>query len=142
MPFLSSSLGKDIVINGNNGVFRVTETDEKFTRIQTITKIARENDNTIKIYGGLGPKLVLPTHMDYVFTFTEVSHRQLQFSVEIVQRDPSMNDYGRLILTYESRPEEHFYGFGEQFSYTTLKGQKVPILVRYVNWLSYKKNTL
>lgn len=139
MPFLSSSIGKDVITNADNGVFRVTETDEKFTRIQTITKIERENDSTIKIYGGLGPKLVLPTHMDYIFTFTEVSHRQLQFSVEIVQRDPSMNDFIRLFLTYESRPEEHFYGFGEQFSFASLKGQKVPILVRFVNegW-SYK----
>lgn len=130
MPFLSSSLGKDVVSPGDNGVFKVTETDEKLTRIQTITKIERENDSTIKIYGGLGVKLVLPTHMDYVFTFKEVSRRQLQFSVQIVHRDPAMKDYHRLMLTYESRPEEHFYGFGEQFSHTTLKGQKVPILVR------------
>jgi hypothetical protein len=43
-----------------------------------------------------------------------------------------MADYYRLILAYESRPEEDFYGFGEQFSYSSLKGQKVPILVRYI----------
>lgn len=129
-PFLSSSLGKDIINSGDNGVFKVTEADEKPTRIQTITKIARESENTVKIYGGLGEKLVLPTHMDYVFTFKEVSRRQLQFSAEIVHRDQSMNDYNRLMLTYESRPDEHFYGFGEQFSHTSLKGQKVPILVR------------
>ncbi len=130
MPFLTSSLGKDVVSPGDNGVFKVTETDEKLTRIQTITKIEREDDSTIKIYGGLGAKLVLPTHMDYVFTFKEVSRRQLQFSVKIIHRDPAMKDYNRLMLTYESRPEEHFYGFGEQFSHSTLKGQKVPILVR------------
>lgn len=123
-------MGKDIITSEDNGVFRVTETDEKPTRLQTITKIEREDENTIKIYGGLGVKLVLPTHMDYIFTFKEVSNRQLQFSVEIVHRDPAMEDYKRILLTYESRPEEHFYGFGEQFSYTTLKGQKVPILVR------------
>lgn len=109
----------------------MVETDEKPSRIQTITKIERGGtEDTVKIYGGLGEKLVLPTHMDYVFTFKEVSHRQLQFSVEIVHRDPSMNNYKRLMLIYESRPEEHFYGFGEQFSHASLKGQKVPILVR------------
>lgn len=130
MPFLSSSLGHDTAAIGENGVFKITEQDDKPTRIQTITKISREDDKTIKIYGGLGAKLVLPTHMEYVLTFKEVTHRQLQFSVEITQRDPIMNDYDRLMLTFESRAEEHFYGFGEQFSYSTLKGQKVPILVR------------
>lgn len=111
-------------------MIRVTEIDEKPTRIQTITKIERQDEKTVKIYGGLGIKLVLPTHMEYVFTFKEVSNRQLQFSVEIVHRDDIMKNYNRLLLTYESRPEEHFYGFGEQFSYSTLKGRKVPILVR------------
>lgn len=116
---------------GDNGVFKITEKDEKPTRLQTITKIQRgEDDHTVKIYGGLGAKLVLPTHMDYVLTLKEVTHRQLQFTIDITQRDPSMNDYHRLILTYESRPDEHFYGFGEQFSHATMKGQKVPILVR------------
>jgi hypothetical protein len=129
-PFLSSTLGIDEIICENNGVFKVTEQNERPTRIQTITKIEKADKDTIKIYGGLGLKLVLPTHMDYVFTFKELTHRQLQFSVEVTHRDNSMKDYSRLILTYESRPEEHFYGFGEQFSYASLKGQKVPILIR------------
>ncbi|CEP11093.1 hypothetical protein [Parasitella parasitica] len=130
LPFLSTCLGKDSVSPGDNGVFKITEHSEKPSRLQSITKIEKENDTTVKVFGGLSAKLVLPTHMDYVMTFRQVSHRQLQFSVEITHRDPSMEDYNRLILTYESRPEEHFYGFGEQFSYVSVKGQKVPILVR------------
>ncbi|KAL9545801.1 hypothetical protein MBANPS3_006978 [Mucor bainieri] len=129
-PFLSTCLGKDSVSPGDNGVFKITECSEKPSRLQTITKIQRENDTTIHIHGGLSAKLVLPTHMDYVMTFKEVSHRQLQFSVQVTHRDPSMEDYDRLILTYESRADEHFYGFGEQFSHASVKGQKVPILVR------------
>lgn len=132
LPFISTCLGKDSVSPGDNGVFKVIECSEKPSRLQTITKIEKENDTTIKIFGGLSAKLVLPTHMSYIMTFKEVSHRQLQFSVEITQRDPSMEDYDRLILTYESRAEENFYGFGEQFSCASVKGQKVPILVRYV----------
>ncbi|RCH90520.1 hypothetical protein CU097_010011 [Rhizopus azygosporus] len=129
-PFLSSTIGTDDIITEGNGVFKVTERNERSTRIQTITKVEKTDKDTIKIHGGLGAKLVLPTHMDYVFTFKEISHRQLQFDVQVTHRDPSMKDFRRLILTYESRPEEHFYGFGEQFSYVSLKGQKVPILVR------------
>ncbi|KAG1521582.1 hypothetical protein G6F52_006620 [Rhizopus delemar] len=79
-PFLSSTLGIDEIICENNGVFKVTEQNERPTRIQTITKIEKADKDTIKIYGGLGLKLVLPTHMDYVFTFKELTHRQLQFS--------------------------------------------------------------
>jgi hypothetical protein len=68
--------------------------------------------------------------MDYILTLKEISHRQLQFSVDITHRDTAMEGYQRLMLTFESRPEEHFFGFGEQFSYASCKGQKVPILVR------------
>jgi hypothetical protein len=123
-------VGKDIVTTEDNGVFRITEVDEKSTRIQTITKVERVDEHTIKIYGGLGAKLVLPTHMDYTLTLKQLSHRQLAFSVDITHRDTAMENYQRLMLTYESRPEEHFFGFGEQFSYASCKGQKVPILVR------------
>lgn len=129
-PFIFSTLGMDEIVCGNNGVFKVIEQNERPTRIQTITKIEKADKDTIKIHGGLGPKLVLPTHMDYILTFKELTHRQLQFSVQVTHKDSTMKGYNRLILTYESRPEEHFYGFGEQFSYASLKGQKVPILVR------------
>lgn len=35
----------------------------------------------------------------------------------------------RAFLTYASFPEEHFFGFGEQFSFVDLKGRRVPIWV-------------
>lgn len=35
----------------------------------------------------------------------------------------------RAFLTYASAPDEHFFGFGEQFSYVDMKGQRVPIWV-------------
>jgi hypothetical protein len=124
-------MGQDQVSPGDNGVFKVTEHDESMTRLQTITKVERVNDTTIKIHGGLGTKLVPPTKMDYVMTFEETSPHQIQFSVEITKREAQMKKYDHLILAYETRPEEQFYGFGEQFSYSTLKGQKIPILVRY-----------
>ncbi|KAG0180191.1 hypothetical protein DFQ29_001057 [Apophysomyces sp. BC1021] len=108
---------------------RIVECDEQHTRLQTITRIEHEKD-TIKLYGGLSTKLVKPTHLDYVFTLKEISSRQLQFTAEVTHRDPSMENHQRLLLTFESRPEEDFYGFGAQFLHGSLKGQKVPILVR------------
>ncbi|KAI8375380.1 glycosyl hydrolases family 31-domain-containing protein [Choanephora cucurbitarum] len=130
-PFLASSVGQTTISSGEqSGIFHISEQEAATTVLQTITRIERTNKSTIKIYGGLGAKLVLPTHMNYVFTIKEVSNRQLEFSAEILMRDDSMKDFRRLVLTYESRAEEHFYGFGEQFSFVSLKGQKVPILVR------------
>ena len=38
-------------------------------------------------------------------------------------------EYGRTSLKYESSPEEQFFGFGEQLSYSNLKGKIVPIKV-------------
>lgn len=50
---------------------------------------------------------------------------QLQFNL-------STNDeiYNHLSLSYESSADEHFYGFGEQFSYLDLKGQEIPVLTQ------------
>jgi hypothetical protein len=33
-------------------------------------------------------------------------------------------------LTYATHPDEHFFGFGEQFSHFDLKGKRVPIIVQ------------
>jgi alpha-glucosidase len=38
-------------------------------------------------------------------------------------------DFNRIFLTYASEPDEHFFGFGEQFSYFDMKGKRVPIWV-------------
>ena len=39
------------------------------------------------------------------------------------------NRFNRLFLTSESNPDEHFFGFGEQFTYFDMKGKRVPIWV-------------
>lgn len=38
-------------------------------------------------------------------------------------------EYNRFFLTYNADPDEHFFGFGEQFTYFDMKGKKVPIWV-------------
>ena len=37
--------------------------------------------------------------------------------------------FNRIFLTYASNSQEHFFGFGEQFTYFDMKGKKVPIWV-------------
>ncbi|KAI9015785.1 glycosyl hydrolases family 31-domain-containing protein [Phycomyces nitens] len=128
-PFLSSTSGTDDIGPGEGGVFKIIEHDQDPTHLQTITHV-EHTDESIVIFGGLTTKLIQPTHLDYTFTLRVVSPRQLQFSAKFLHKDPSMVDHNRVILTYRSRKEEEFYGFGEQFSYTSFKGQKVPVFVR------------
>lgn len=50
---------------------------------------------------------------------------QLQFTATT-----SDESYNHLALNYQSNVDEHFYGFGEQYSYLDLKGQQVPVLTQ------------
>lgn len=43
----------------------------------------------------------------------------------------------RVQLTYATHPDEHFFGFGEQFSHFDLKGKRVPIIVQEQVGVSY-----
>ncbi|KAH8555350.1 glycosyl hydrolases family 31-domain-containing protein [Umbelopsis sp. PMI_123] len=130
-PFVQSTLGHDYIGDGEGGCFKIEEHDERLTVLQTITTV-KHTDKSVTIQGGIGHKLVPPTHTDYTFTFIELSPKHLQFQVRVGKEGVPLqsNSYRRVIITYESHKEEDFYGFGEQFSYGTLKGQKVPILVR------------
>ncbi len=51
--------------------------------------------------------------------------QQLQFSLHT--NSPQIN---HLALHYQSSPQEHFYGFGEQYSFLDLKGQNIPVLTQ------------
>ncbi|KAI8065668.1 glycosyl hydrolases family 31-domain-containing protein [Gongronella butleri] len=131
-PFLASSVGHDSFGANDHGQLTIAEHDTMPTRLQTITNIAYDSieKQVVHVSGGLSTKLVLPTHMDYVLSFKEISPRQLDMTVKITHRDPAMQHHQRLILTYKTNSDEQIYGFGEQYSSIDHKGQKVPVLVR------------
>ncbi|NOK63342.1 MAG: alpha-glucosidase [Chloroflexi bacterium AL-W] len=62
--------------------------------------------------------------VDYMLTLTASSSNQLSFTLEFAD-----SSYNRAYLTYASDPDEHFFGFGEQFSCFNLKGKRLPIFV-------------
>ena len=64
------------------------------------------------------------TVLEYSFAFHVESANQL--GVRVTFNDPQFN---RAYLTYASTNDEHFFGFGEQFSYFDLKGKRVPIVI-------------
>ncbi|KAI8376556.1 glycosyl hydrolases family 31-domain-containing protein [Radiomyces spectabilis] len=136
IPFVFSSLGDDQVSTEEAG--RIIEHDENRTHFQTVMQIDYDaKEQSLKLSGGLGVKLI-STHLDYTFTLTAVQPNQLQFTVTLGKAEPPMTDYRRILLTFESRTNEHFYGFGEQYGYSSLKGHKVPIQTRRP---SYSKNS-
>lgn len=63
-------------------------------------------------------------NLNFEFKFT-LADDQLRFNA--VTNDPRFN---HLTLDYQTNSEEHFYGFGEQFSYLDLKGKQVPVLTQ------------
>ncbi|ORX56331.1 hypothetical protein DM01DRAFT_1334803 [Hesseltinella vesiculosa] len=131
-PFLLSTVGDDDFGTNDHGQLTITENDTLPIRLQTITKIAYDtmDKQVVHVSGGLGIKLVQPTHMDYVISFKEISPQQLEMQIHIPHRDPTMQNHKRLILSYMAGKEEEFYGFGQHYGAVNHKGQKVPILVR------------
>ena len=63
--------------------------------------------------------------IDYSVSFTEANGRKLSFHAQT----SSVDEGGRIYLTYQTNKEEQFFGFGEQFTHFNLKGLRVPIFV-------------
>lgn len=62
--------------------------------------------------------------LDYTLTFAERAPNQLGFALTLADET-----YNRTYLTYAANPAEHIFGFGTQFSFFDLKGQRLPIFV-------------
>jgi len=58
----------------------------------------------------------------YTLTLTQLTGDDLALSLAF-----DLKDINRTFLTYASNKDEHFFGFGEQFSYFDMKGKKLPI---------------
>lgn len=88
-------------------------------------------DQTIRTFTAEGERLVISgdlrcsdgSRVPYRFTLTPDITNHLAFRLEV---EKPLN---RTFLTYASDKDEHFFGFGEQFTFFDLKGHRVPILV-------------
>lgn len=132
LPFIQSSYGQDQIIAGDGGVFKITETEDgpsNTTMAQTVdTVVTSNNDTGLQLTGTL--TFADDRSVGYSFHLQELSSKQLDFSIQLDIAQDNNKDHHRILFSFESNANEDFYGFGEQFSYSTLKGQKVPIFVR------------
>lgn len=99
----------------DGGVFEITETDSPQTQTQTIEYIQQQDALVLEGY--------LEGNISYRFSVRPFNEKQITFQVSIAS-------HKRVYVTFSSHPNEDIYGFGEQFSFSTLKGQKVPVFVR------------
>lgn len=148
-PFIQSSQGKDDMGAGEGGAFQIQEYDTLTTTHQNIASITYEGGNIVRVAGTLSEHTETAAVLHYTFKFVQVAEKQLRFVVEIggVENIKKMGTFEHVLITFASRKEEQFYGFGEQFSFCDAKGEKIPILVRCVEiydsdelWLQCNRN--
>ncbi|QIN82013.1 alpha-glucosidase [Rubrobacter tropicus] len=118
--FVSAARGEETV-EERNGHFSVEDEVEGLLPDQTIDALRRRDGNLVlsgRLVGGSGS-------VAYTVAFSAVDGNRLRFEVEV--DDPS---YDRVYLTYATRPEERFFGFGAQYTYSDLKGHEVPVFIQ------------
>ena len=118
--FVAAAQGQEKV-EEQRGSFFFTDQVTRRCADQMIRSIQTSSDRVI-ISGSLTCRP--GGSIDYSLEFYPVSDRQLAFQLSF--SDSAIN---RSYLTYASDSDEHFFGFGEQFTYFDLKGHLVPIWV-------------
>ncbi|MBH8553178.1 alpha-glucosidase [Nostocaceae cyanobacterium CENA357] len=83
----------------------------------------KQEDNTLVIYGRLLGRQSTNDEPQYILTLQTVGSRELDFQLQI-----SNGNVNQIQLQFVTSPDEHFYGFGEQFSDIDCKGQWMPIV--------------
>lgn len=107
----------ELRIRDSRSTYRIRETDKTRCQIPEIRASVRSDEKL----GFTGVFLDCP---DVLFTLQfSQQDNQLQFSLSTNQPE-----FNHLALHYASQPQEHFYGFGEQYSFLDLKGQNIPVL--------------
>ncbi len=121
----------ETVSTESRGMFNIESKLEIYCTTQTVEKIGRSeiSDKAIKIEGTL---LCDGDFSTPYYIFIDIFGKKLEMMVYGTDHPGDYKKYGlnrNLYLTYETNEDEHFFGFGEQFTYFDMKGKKVPIWV-------------
>lgn len=122
VAFVAAGQGHEKVAE-SRGSFEIEDVPTLVCTEQTIDAIIpSEGEVTVRgMLTAAGGK----TRLRYKFSLGIATARQLAFDLSFPD-----TRYNRAWLTYASEPDEHFFGFGEQFSHFDLKGKLVPAFVQ------------
>ncbi len=117
-PFLLAAIGNE-AIKETRGSFHISDAKSDYFQVQEISSF-KTLGQTLQLEGFLGEAKQIP----YSISIYEALPGQLALKAEV-----ESDQVNRIYLNYSSDAEETFMGFGEQFSYFNLKGQRVPIFI-------------
>mgnify|MGYP001224374705 CR=1 FL=1 len=117
--FVSAAQG-DETVEENRAMFTFKDDLNVICANQHLSSIREENqsivlEGTLTCNSNHSP-------VGYALKLSQVNPGQLSFNLKVA--DTAFN---RLFLSYQTNKAEHFFGFGEQFSYFDLKGRRVPL---------------
>jgi alpha-glucosidase len=121
LSFVSAGDGEED-IRQRGGHFTVEDEVRETRWDQTLDAVERRGEGLV-----VSGRLLDGTESEatpYSLTFSPLSSGRLRFEAEVEE------PYDRVYLTYASRPEERFFGFGTQYTYFDLKGHEVPIFIQ------------
>lgn len=130
-PFIFAAEGKETV-SENRGMFNFEDAWRTICTQQTVDMITdTEPDQAMTLSGHLycndGSSVL------YNIDFHRLPREYPFLAFSIWLQDPETlqqsERFNRLFLTYHADVDEHFFGFGEQFTYFDMKGKRVPIWV-------------
>src|SRR5690625_4266206 len=119
--FLAVAHGK-MTSKAVRGHFSIKEKRQYICSEQTINDISvKENHIHIKGHLTCPNDKVVP----YIVKLTSMNQSQIQYDIDM--DDVEIN---RIYFSWLSDEDEHFFGFGEQYSTFDMKGKRLPILVQ------------
>lgn len=104
----------------NRGSITIDEQIQARYNHQIVTQI-EQSDDTLAISGYLSEHLQA-TQQPYQLLLQASDLGQLEFDLQL------SGDVNQAQIRFATSPDEHFYGFGEQFSYIDCKGHLLPIV--------------